>query len=139
MRTLFSLLSAVIIFLSGCSAREGYQKYNFNEPDIVVNSDIGYLKIYTATYEENEDPNGDFSYKVYKGYTIYTEDGDFVKNVGKAYWEPELIKLNEGEYIIIAELHKNVVHSFKIKIEKGKIIEVDKSMIGNPYSVSQSY
>jgi hypothetical protein len=42
------------------------------------------------------------------------------------------VKLREGEYIIVAELQKNIINSFLVKIEEGKMLEIDGSMVDNP-------
>lgn len=123
-----------LLFITGCANKDIGQQYKFIEPNAKVNTDIGYLKIYTINYKEKGTAWDDPVSVVYKGYTIYTTRGDLVLDVKKAYVEPKLVRLKEGEYIVIAELHKNIVNSFPVKIEIGKLLEVDKSMIENPFA-----
>lgn len=136
MKTLLSALFATsLLFLVGCSGSDIGHQYNYLEPNTNVNNNAGYLKVFTDKYKEKgiygEDPAND----VYKGYSIYTTNGDFITDVKKSYQTPKLIRLEEGEYVVIAELHKNVVQSFVISIEKGKILEIDKSMVKNPLAM----
>ena len=135
MKTLFSSLIILCLFvLTSCATDNIGQHYKFLEPNADVKSDIGFLKIYTLNYKEKGDCADDPVYNIYKGYTIYTPEGEYVMDVKKAYNKPELVKLKTGEYIVIAELHKNVLNSFTIEIEKGKILEINESMIKNPYA-----
>jgi len=69
---------------------------------------------------------------VYNGYTIYTKNGDYVMDVEKSFCEPALVKLTSREYIVAAELHRFIIQSFLVNIEKGKIVEIDKDMIEDP-------
>jgi len=128
----------VFLFI-GCSSSKIGKQYEFVEPNTNVNNDIGYLKVHTITYEEKGDFAGDPVYEVYKGYTIYSKNGDYVMDVTKSYWKPEMVKLKKGDYIVIAEIYKNIIHSFPVSIDKGKIIEVDKSMIEYPLAVKPQY
>lgn len=127
------LQSFAIILLSllitSCRSSDIGRKYDFIEPNSKINSDIGYLKIYTFSYEEKGVYSYDPDREVYKGYTIYTLAGDYLMDVEKAYEVPELIKLPAGEYIVVAEFQKNIINSFPIKIESGKILEIDKDML----------
>jgi hypothetical protein len=66
---------------------------------------------------------------IYKGYSIYKRNGDYVLDVRKTLGQPELVKLEEGEYVVIAELQKNIVHSFIVQIQPGKILEIDKFIL----------
>ena len=65
----------------------------------------GYLKVYSATYEN---PNGDntFAYP-HTDYTVYTPDGRFVLNVSNAITPvdeiPSEVRLPIGHYIVRAE------------------------------------
>jgi hypothetical protein len=127
------IIPAILIVLSvwGCGNANIGRHYDFIEPAAKVNNNIGYLKIYTESYEEKRNYDEDY-YTVYKGYSVYSKNGDHVTDVGKFYTEPEPVKLKSGEYIIVAEFHKNIIQSFEIKIEPGKIFEVDQSMVNNP-------
>lgn len=128
------IITIVVIVLAGffsaCSSAGIGRQYEFREPDGKITSDIGYLVVETdkTTIKEYSD---DTPYEVFKGYSIYTPQGIFVMDVLKSDISPRRIKLKEGEYIVVAEMHKNVVQSFAIKIERGKIVEVDNSMIEN--------
>jgi hypothetical protein len=125
----------LLLTLVSCSNTNNIgRQYGFIEPNTKVNSDIGYLRIFTFSYEEKGDYQNDGEEEVYKGYTVYTLTGDYCMDVEKSNKKPELVKLPAGEYIVIAELHKNIIHSFSINIERGKILEIDKSMIENPYA-----
>ncbi len=126
------VLLSGIISLFGCGSSNIGSQYKFIKPNASVKSGIGYLKIYTFKSEEKSGYADDPVYEVYNGYTIYTRNGDYVRDVEKSYRAPELVKLKEGEYIIVAELYKNIIQSFRVEIEKGKILEIDKSMIENP-------
>lgn len=42
------------------------------------------------------------------------------------------MKLKEGEYIVVAELQKNIINSFLVKIEEGKMLEIDSDSVENP-------
>ena len=77
----YYFLIALSLLVIGCSTSNLGSKYEFKEPDSSINSDIGYLKIYTNYYDETGDFAEDPPYKVYKGYSIYTKDGDSVKNI----------------------------------------------------------
>jgi hypothetical protein len=125
--------------MSGCGSTQVGRQYDFHEPNAVVSSNIGYLKIYTVTHLEKGEYADDPTYKIFKGYTIYDGNGEHIREVERSYQEPEVVKLKEGEYIVLAELHKNIIHSFQLKIEKGKIIEIDESMVENPLAISQKY
>src|SRR3989339_770796 len=129
MKTLFFSLTIICLFvLTSCATDNIGQHYKFLEPNADVKSDIGFLKIYTLNYKEKGDYADD------PVYNIYNPEGEYVMDVKKAYNKPELVKLKTGEYIVIAELHKNVLNSFTIEIEKGKILEINESMIKNPYA-----
>jgi hypothetical protein len=137
MKTLISALFVtilLIIFGCGNSSNLG-SKYDFMEPNTSLNNNVGYLKVLTDTYKEKGEYGEDPADEVYKGYSIYTRNGDFIKDVEKSYRAPRLVRLDEGKYVVIAELQKNIVQSFAVSIEKGKMIEVDKSMIKNPLAM----
>ena len=136
MKTLISTIFITILLLFfGCSSSYIGHKYDYIEPNTDLNHHVGYLKVYTDTYKERGTYAEDPLYEVYKGYSIYSKDGDFLMDVEKSYQIPELIRLKEGEYVIIAELYKNVVQSFVVSIEKGKMLEVDKTMVQNPLAM----
>lgn len=121
---------SIAVYFSACSSAGIGRQYEFREPAGRVTSDIGYLVVTTDKMKVKE-YSDDVEYEVYKGYTIYTSKGIFILDVPTADQSPARIKLKEGEYIIVAEMHKNVVQSFTVKIERGKIVEVDKNMIEN--------
>jgi hypothetical protein len=135
MKLLFSTtIFLCMLALTSCATNNSVgQHYKFFEPNLKVTSDNGFLKVYTFSYEEKGEYVDDPIYNVYKGYTVYTSKGKYVMDVKKSYNEPELVTLKEGKYIIIAELHKNIINSFAIEIEKGKILEVDENIVANPY------
>ena len=136
MKTLISaFFVASLLLLVGCSSSNIGHQYNYLEPNSNVNNNVGYLKISTDKYKEKGIYSEDPVNEVYKGYSIYTTTGDFITDVEKSYQTPKLVRLEEGEYVVIAELHKNVVQSFVISIEKGKILEIDKSMVKNPLAM----
>lgn len=136
MKTLISaIFITILLLLFGCSSSEIGHKYNYMEPNTDLNHHVGYLKIFTDTYKDKGIYAEDPEYEVFKGYSIYTKDGDFLMDVGKSYQEPELVRLEEGKYVIIAELYKNVVQSFLVSVEKGKILEIDKRMLKNPLAM----
>src|SRR3990172_2446611 len=92
------LLCAILI--SGCSSSNPGIQYDFMEPNVSIKNDAGYLKIYTFNFEEKKGFNGDEAiYNVYKGYSIYTKNGDHVMDIDKSVGEPELVKLKQGDYI----------------------------------------
>jgi hypothetical protein len=133
MRSIYLLIIIPgLLFLFGCSSYNIGRQYKFIEPNASANSNIGYLKIYTFKSEEKLDFADDPVNEVFKGYTIYSKSGDYVEDVKKSYGKPAVVKLKEGEYIVVAELHKNIINSFFIKVEKGKVLEIDKNMIQNP-------
>ncbi len=132
MRTLLSLFILVsIIFFTSCGGSNINEQNVFIEPNSKLESNLGYLKVYTYSFEEKGDYQDDPVYEVYKGYSIYTVNGDHISDVEKSYEEPELVKLPAGEYIVVAEMNKNILNSFIAKVEKGKILEIDESMIKN--------
>lgn len=137
MKTFISAIFISFLFvLFGCSSSENIgHKYDYIEPNTALDNNIGYLKIFTDKIMEKVHYDQDASYEVYKGYSIYKRNGDFVKDIGKSYHLPKLVKLEEGDYVIIAELYKNIIQSFKISIEKGKILEIDKNMVDNPIAI----
>jgi hypothetical protein len=135
MKVFLQIFFISILLLTGCSSSKIGRQYDFIEPNASVKSDVGYLKIYTINYEQRGQYADDPAYDVYKGYTIFKRNGDYVKDVEKSYRKPELVRLNEGEYIIVAELHKNIINSFTIEIEKGSVLEINKDMIDNPYAM----
>lgn len=139
MKTFISVFFLLILFLTGCGSTKIGKEYEFSKLNTVVDSNIGYLKIYTIEYKEKGDFADDLEYNVFKGYTIYTRNGNYVRDGKKSFRNPELVRLKESEYIIVAESHKNIIHSFQVEIERGKIIEVDKSILENQFSVSQIY
>jgi hypothetical protein len=128
-----SILIFIFLFTSCSSSNVGVQ-YGFLEPNTEISSNIGYVKIYSYNYQEKGHASDDPAYKVYKGYTIYTRSGEYIMDVKKSYIEPRLVKLDAGEYIIIAELRKNIINSFPVKIEKGNIIEINADMIEDPFT-----
>ena len=136
MKTFISVILAIFLFsFISCSTSNIVHNYEYMKPNANVNNNLGYLKIYTAKYEEKgqfaDDPIKEF----YKGYSIYSKKGDFIKDVKKSYETPELVRLEEGEYVVVAELHKKVVQSFLINIEKGNLLEIDESMFERPLAV----
>ena len=137
MKTFISAIFVTfLLLLIGCSSSSdiGY-KYDYMEPNTDLNNNIGYLKVFTDKYKEKGTYSEDPANEVYKGYSIYSKNGDFIRDVEKSYQTPELVKLEEGEYVVIAELHRNVVQSFLVSLEKGKMIEVDKTMVQNPVAM----
>jgi hypothetical protein len=75
----------------------------------------------------------------YKGYTIYSKTGDYIGDIKKSYGNPPQVKLKEGEYIVVAELQKNIINSFLVKIEEGKMLEIDGSMVESPLASNNLY
>ncbi len=128
MKALLSLFAFLFLFVS-CSSFKIIRQYEYRQPGISINSNVGFLKIYTDTYFESGQYGEDVPYEVYKGYSIYTKNGNFVKDVGQSYYSPQQVKLVEGSYVIVAELNKNGTQSFTVSIEKGKITVVDKSLL----------
>jgi hypothetical protein len=126
----FSIASLLMLFI-GCSTSNIGSKYEFKEPDSSINSDIGYLKIYTSHYEETGYFSEDPPYKLFKGYSVYIKDGDLVKNIDKSINQPNVVKLPKSEYVLVAELEKNIVNSFTVKIEKGKLLEINSGNLEN--------
>jgi hypothetical protein len=135
MKTVFSAITFLfILILSSCATPDTGKKYEFIEPNSLLNVDEGYLKVFTCKIKEKGGAWDDPVYDVYKGYTIYTREGEYIMDINRSYEKPELVKLEAGEYIIIAELHKNIINSFSVKIQRGKILAIDKSMVENPYA-----
>jgi hypothetical protein len=132
MKKYISEIFVTFILLTGCSSTNIGNHYRFISPNASVDSNLGYLKVFTYKYDEQGTYASDPVNQFYKGYAIYTKKGDLVKNVQKSYRQPKLIKLPEGDYIVIAELRKNIIQSFEISIEKEKMLEIDKSMITDP-------
>ncbi len=137
MRKIFGLLLSGALLL-GCSSAHIGRQYEFREPDGEITSDIGYLVVATDK-KKIQEYSDDVEYEVFKGYSIYTPKGIHVMDVPKTPQSPLRVKLKEGEYIIVAEMHKNVIQSLSVKIEKGKILEIDKSMIVNLFPVMSQY
>lgn len=136
MKTFLSaIFVSLLLFLTGCSISNIGHKYDYLVPNTDVNNNIGYLRVFTDQYKENGIYGEDPANEVYKGYSIYTKNGDFLMDVEKSYEMPKIVRLNEGKYVVIAELHKNVVQSFVVTIEKGKMFEIDKTMVKNPLAM----
>jgi len=135
MKSLFSILLLLGMFgLTSCATDSNVgQYYKFFEPNVKVKGENGFLKIHTFSYSEKGEYVDDPQYNVFKGYTVYTSNGEYVMDVKKSYNNPKLVTLKAGKYIVIAELHKNIINSFTIEIEKGKILEVDENIVANPY------
>ncbi len=136
MKTFISVILTIFLFsFISCSTTNFIHNYEYMKPNANVNNNIGYLKIFTAKFEEKgqfaDDPIKEF----YKGYSIYSTNGDFIRDVKNSYETPALVLLEEGEYVVVAELHKNVVQSFLIIVEKGKMLEIDESMVEEPLAV----
>lgn len=131
-----AILLLTFLFVSGCGNSNIGRQFDFIYPNASVDSNIGYLKVFTFKYEEKDSFSDDPVYNVYKGYSVYSKFGDFILDVRKAYGQPEIVKLPIGEYIVIAELFKNITHSFPITIERGRILEVDDTMIKYPLSAN---
>ena len=132
MRALISTIILVGLFVVGCGTADIGKHYDFIEPNTTIESNIGFLKIHTFKYTESGEYADDAVRDVFKGYTVYTKSGEYVQDVNKSYMVPGVTKLPVGEYIVVAELYKNIVSSFPVKIEKGKMLEIDDSMIVNP-------
>jgi hypothetical protein len=132
------IISATVLFVflivSGCGNSKIGRQYDFIYPNTSVNSNFGYLKVFTVKYVEKDSFSKDQDYYFHKGYSVYSKFGDLILDVNKAYGQPEIVKLPEGEYIVIAELFKHITNSFPVVIEKGRILEVDDSMIEYPLS-----
>jgi hypothetical protein len=120
---------AGFLFFSGCGISNIGRQYEFFEPNSAVAGNIGYLKIFTFNYVEKNEFDDYPMTSIYKGYSIYKRNGDYVLDVRKTLGQPELVKLEEGEYVVIAELQKNIVHSFIVQIQPGKILEIDKFIL----------
>lgn len=119
MKLLIAVISIALFFsLLSCSSSNIGHQYDYMEPNTAINNNTGFLKIYTVKYEEKKNYSDDASYEVFKGYSIYSKNGDFIKDVEKSYQTPKQVRLEEGGYVIIAELYKNVIQSFIISIEK---------------------
>ena len=125
-----------MLFLIGCASSAESRLYEFKKPDSVIKNDTGYLQVYTCKVKEKSDYPDNPVYHVYKGYTIYSKSGDFVRDVAKSFKNPPFVKLKEGEYIVVAELQKNIINSFKVKIEEGKVLEIDNGSIENPLATN---
>ena len=136
MKSLFTILMLIsALALASCATNSNVgQHYKFLEPNIKVDGENGFLKIYTFSYREKGEYVDDPQYNVYKGYTVYTSNGEYIMDIKKSYNNPKLVTLKAGKYIVIAELHKNIINSFTIEIEKGKILEVDENIVANPYN-----
>lgn len=129
-------VTVVFIFLNifGCGNSNIGRQYDFMHPNSSVKSNFGYLKVFTFKYVEKDGFPSDHGYYVHKGYSVYSKFGDLILDVNRVYGQPEIVKLSEGEYIVVAELFKNIINSFPIVIEKGKILEIDDTMIEYPLS-----
>jgi len=128
----YLILGLNMMVLIGCAVTSENSRYEFKKPDTFVKNKTGFLQVFTCKAKEKSDYPDDPVYDVFKGYTIYGKTGDFVRNVEKSYKNPPIVRLNEGEYIIVAELHKNIINSFLVKIEEGKGLEIDSNSIENP-------
>jgi hypothetical protein len=129
---LYSLSGLSLLLLTGCASTQIGRQYGFKNPDVQIKNDIGYLQVFTYREKEKTVYPDDPVYEVYKGYTIYSRTGDYIDDIKKSYGNPLQVKLREGEYIIVAELQKNIINSFLVKIEEGKMLEIDGSMVDNP-------
>lgn len=118
------------LLLSDCGSTHIGRQYEFREPDVTIASDVGYLVVETDRIKA-KDFSDDVEYDVFKGYSIYTPQGIYVIDVPKSNLSAVRVKLKAGDYIVVAEMHKNVIQSFTVKVEKGKMLEIDKSMIEN--------
>ncbi len=136
MKTFIFIIFVIFLFsLVSCSTSNIGHQYDYMKPNTSINNNFGYLMVFTDKYEEKGNYAEDPVFEVYKGYSIYSKNGNFVRDVEKSYQTPKQVRLEEGEYVIVAELHKNVVQSFIITVEKGKLLEIDKSMVQSPLAM----
>lgn len=132
MKYLFGLFFFGVL-LMGCGTSQSGRQYEFRKPDITIASNVGYLVVETDKMKA-KDFSDDVEYEIFKGYSIYTPQGIHVMDVPKSNFSPVCVKLKADDYIIVAEMHNNIIQSFAIKIEKGKILKVNKSMVENSIS-----
>ncbi|MGE5859160.1 MAG: hypothetical protein ACM34J_01305 [Ignavibacteria bacterium] len=130
--SLYSLTGLSLLLLTGCSTTQIGRQYGFKNPDVKIKNDIGYLQVFTYREKEKTDYPDDPVYVAYKGYTIYSKTGDYIEDIKKSFGNLPQVKLKEGEYIVVAELQKNIINSFLVKIEEGKMIEIDSDSVENP-------
>lgn len=129
MKYIISYLTA-ILFIAGCAGSEEMSITNkYITPNSKLNFNKGYLKIYTYKFDEKIEEIDNASINMYKGYTIYNNSGNLVLDIPDSPSSPFVAKLNEGNYVVVAEFQKGLLSSFNVKIEKGKVVEIDKSMI----------
>ena len=137
MKTFMFIIFVIFLFsLVSCSTSNIGRQCNYMKPNTSINNNFGYLMVFTDKDEEKGSYAEDPLVEVYKGYCIYSQDGNFVREVEKSYQVPEQVRLEEGEYVVVAELYKNFLQSFIVTIEKGKLLEIDKSMVKNPLAMN---
>ena len=107
MKTFMFIIFVIFLFsLVSCSTSNIGRRCNYMKPNTSINNNFGYLMVFTDKYEEKGSYAEDPLIEVYKGYCIYSQDGNFVREVEKSYQVPEQVRLEEGEYVVVAELYK---------------------------------
>jgi hypothetical protein len=119
---LAALIPAIFIISATCFSQENYfSDYNDKKPGIFTASK-GYLIVHT--YAEQVYDDG-ITKSVYKPYKVYSETGKLI-NVNRSLEEPLTVKLQQGIYIVHAEMRSGIIEKFKVLIEGGKITEIEK-------------
>lgn len=131
MKYIISCLAAIFIIAGCAGSKEMSITNSYITPNSKLNFNKGYLKIYTYNFDKPIEEIDNASTNMYKGYTVYNNSGSLVLNIPDSPSSPSVAKLNEGNYVVVAELQKGLLSSFEVTIEKGKVVEIDKSMIQN--------
>jgi hypothetical protein len=96
--------------------------------DYRIESAQGYLKVYSATDESNDD---DLAHRSHSSYAIYTTNGKLFKRVENHRSHndenPELVALPPGSYLVVArsDRHGDVGIRVAIKASKLTVLDLD--------------
>jgi hypothetical protein len=105
---------------------------SFSQNTVSISAPIkpqyGYLLISTYSYKEN-DEFGQTNRLKFKPYEIYSEENKLILNVPAYYYNPERVRLKEGIYLIQAEMEQGKIYYYRVKIEAGKLTEIDGEIL----------
>ena len=121
-----TLIISILLFIFFVSAKSFTQnKVTLSVP---IKPLYGYLLVHTYSDDEY-DELGEVSREKFKPYEIYNEEGELVLNVPAYYFNPEKIRLEEGIYLIQAEMEQRKIYYYRVKIEAGKVTEIDGEIL----------
>jgi hypothetical protein len=128
------LFVSLVYFISGCAPSEFSGKFDYKIPETALNPEYGFLKVYTHSNPGLPISQDNEEYKIYTPYKIYMAEGRLVKQVRSSLDYPGIVKLEKGEYVIVAEMSEGIISSYCVSIEPGLVMEVDLAMLENSSS-----